>query len=56
MTVGVDLGDRWSRFCVIDEHGEVLEQDTIATTGRALRKRFGPLRWARLALVRQHQE
>ena len=43
LTVGVDLGDRWSRYCVLDEHGQILEEDTIATTARALRKRFSDL-------------
>jgi hypothetical protein len=38
LTVGVDLGDRWSRYCVLDEQGQVLEEDTIATTGQAFRK------------------
>ena len=41
LTVGVDLGDRWSKYCVLDEQGQVLEEDTVATTGRALRKLFG---------------
>jgi predicted NBD/HSP70 family sugar kinase len=34
MTVGVDLGDKWSRLCVLDEHGEVCEEGRIATTTR----------------------
>ena len=41
LIVGVDLGDRWSRYCVLDQHGKVLEEDTVATTGRAFRKLFG---------------
>ena len=32
MTIGVDLGDKWSRLCVLDEHGEVCEEGRIATT------------------------
>ena len=32
--------DRWSRYCVLDEPRQVLEEDTVATTGRALRKLF----------------
>jgi len=40
MTIGVDLGDRWSRLCVLDEHGEVCEEGRIATTVHAMRKRF----------------
>ena len=33
LTVGVDLGDRWSRYCVLNAQGEILEEDTIASTG-----------------------
>jgi len=40
MTIGVDLGDKWSRLCVLDEHGEVCEEGRIATTADAMRKRF----------------
>ena len=46
MTIGVDLGDRYSQLCVLDEHGEVCEEGRIATTDRAMRKRFeGMERW-----------
>ena len=40
MTIGVDLGDRYSQLCVLDERGEVCEESRIATTERAMRKRF----------------
>ena len=40
MTMGVDLGDRYSQLCALDEHGEVCEEGRIATTARAMRKRF----------------
>jgi transposase len=40
MTIGIDLGDKWSRLCVLDEHGEVCEEGRIATTTQAMRKRF----------------
>ena len=40
MTIGVDLGDRYSQLCVLDEHGEVCEEARIATTAHAMRKRF----------------
>jgi len=50
LTVGVDLGDRWSRYCVLDKHGQILKEDTIATTARALRKRFGDLNASRVVI------
>ena len=50
LTVGVDLGDRWSKYCVLDEQGQVLEEDTVATTGRALRKLFSDRAAARVVI------
>jgi len=38
--VGIDLGDRRSRVCVLDEQGDVVSQEWIATTPEALLKRF----------------
>jgi len=32
LTVGVDLGDRWSNYCVLDEQGQILEEDRIFPT------------------------
>ena len=50
LTVGVDLGDRWSRYCVLNEGGQILEEDTIATTAQALRKRFSDLEASRVVI------
>ena len=50
LTVGVDLGDRWSRYCVLDDQGQVLEEDTIATTGQAFRKLFSDRPGARVVI------
>ncbi len=41
MTAGLDLGDNYSRLCLIDtESGEVLEEGRLRTTPEALRRRF----------------
>ena len=32
LTIGVDLGDRWSNYCVLDEAGEILLEQKLATT------------------------
>ena len=41
ITVGVDLGDRYSYLCLIDtESGEVIEEGRLRTTPEALRRRF----------------
>jgi transposase len=38
--VGIDLGDRFSRYCVVNEAGEVMEEGRIATTTAALERHF----------------
>jgi transposase len=41
-TVGLDVGDRWSQICVLDqESGEVVEEGRVRTTRQALRRWFG---------------
>jgi transposase len=50
LIVGVDLGDRFSRYCVLDQKGQVLEEDSVATTGRAFRKLFGDRPAARVVI------
>ncbi len=40
VTIGIDLGDRYCRFCVLDESGEIVEEGRISTTKTALRRRF----------------
>ena len=40
-TVGLDLGDRWSQLCVLDqESGEVVEEGRVRTSREALARRF----------------
>jgi transposase len=38
--VGIDLGDKKSRVCIVDEHGEMVSQEWVATTPEAIFKRF----------------
>lgn len=40
-TIGVDLGDRWSRFCELAPSGEKLEEGRVATSALAFREKFG---------------
>jgi transposase len=49
-TVGLDLGDRFSQVCVLDEQGEVIEQARMRTTSAALQQRFARLPPMRVAL------
>lgn len=50
ITIGLDLGDKTSRYCVLDEQGEVQEEGSVATTKKALGAKFGSLRRCRIAL------
>jgi transposase len=40
MTVGLDLGDRFTQVCLLDEAGQVVEEARIATRAESLRRRF----------------
>ena len=50
MTVGLDLGDKFSQLCVLDGSGEVVEESRVRTTSEALGKRFGEMAPCRVAL------
>ncbi len=40
-TVGLDVGDRWSRHCVLEQSsGEIVEEGRVRTTPAGLRRRF----------------
>jgi transposase len=39
LTIGVDLGDRWSFYCVLDEAGKIMEQE-VPTTPEAMKETF----------------
>ena len=32
LTIGVDLGDRWSFYCVLDEPGKIILQQKVSPT------------------------
>ncbi len=49
-TVGLDLGDRTSRYCILSQDGTLLEEGQVATTEVALRRHFSPMDRARVAL------
>jgi len=49
-TIGLDLGDRSSRYCVVDERGEVIQEGSVATTRKGLDRVLGAARRCRLAM------
>jgi transposase len=50
LTVGLDLGDRTSRYCILDEAGEVVSEEQLPTTQAGLSSLFGKMPASRVAL------
>jgi len=50
LTIGLDLGDRTSWYCVLDESGTVVLEQKLSTTAKALREAFGGMPRSRIAL------
>jgi transposase len=49
-TIGIDLGDQWSHYCMLDEAGEVLEEGRFRTIEGGVGKRFEDMESARIAM------
>lgn len=50
MTVGLDLGDRHSRYCILNEAGEVVSEKSLPTTKTGLNALFEKMPASRVAL------
>lgn len=50
LTIGLDLGDRSSNYCILDEAGEVLLEHKLPTTPEAMKRVFGGMPRSRIAL------
>src|ERR1700735_3528667 len=50
LTVGLDLGDRWSFYCVLDEAGKILLEQKVATTPEAMKQTFEKIPRSLIAL------
>src|SRR6202047_3782443 len=50
LTIGLDLGDRSSWYCVLDEAGQILLEQKLGTTPRAMKEVFGGMPRSRIAL------
>ena len=50
LTIGLDLGDRNSYYCVVNEVGELVQEQKITTTAKALQAAFGAMPRSRIAL------
>jgi transposase len=50
LTVGVDLGDRWSQYCILGLEGETLAEGQLRTTQEDVREFFQALTVARVVI------
>src|ERR1700691_6299424 len=50
LTIGMDLGDRFTYYCVLDEAGEVMVEQKLPTTRPAIKQAFGRMPSSRVAL------
>jgi transposase len=50
LTIGLDLGDRSSWYCMLDEAGSVLLEQRLSTTPKAMQAEFGKMPHSRIAL------
>ncbi len=49
-SIGIDIGDKKSRYCVLDAQGAILAEDSIATTREELSAYFSSIPKARLSI------
>ena len=50
ITIGLDLGDKTSRYCVLDDKGEIVSESSVATTKKAMLQKFSGMKRCRIAL------
>src|SRR5207247_11054244 len=50
LTIGVDLGDRWSFYCVLDEAGKIMLEQKVCTRTEALKQAFAKIPRSLMAL------
>src|SRR5260221_6485349 len=50
LTIGLDLGDCWSFYCVLDEAGQIILEQKLPTTPEAMKQTFGKIPRSLIAL------
>ncbi len=50
LTIGLDLGDRTSRYCILNEAGEIILEQELPTTAKGIEQVFGKIARSRIAL------
>ena len=50
LTIGLDLGDRWSFYCVLDEAGKIILEQKVPTTPEGMKEIFARIPRSLIAL------
>jgi transposase len=50
ITIGMDMGDKTSRYCVLGANGELLSEGSVATSRKAMGQKFAGMRRCRVAM------
>src|SRR6516165_1239025 len=50
LTIGLDLGDRSSAYCVLNDAGEIVLERKLATSPKAMTEIFGKMARCRMAM------
>ena len=50
LTIGLDLGDRFSSYCILDEVGKILREQKLPTTPEEMKQTFGRMVRSRIAM------
>jgi predicted NBD/HSP70 family sugar kinase len=54
LTIGLDLGDRTSRYCILNEAGETILEQELSTTPKGIEQVFSKIPRSRIALETEH--
>jgi len=49
-TIGIDIGDKRSRYCILDKEGKILRESSVATLPAGLKTVFSKLAGCRMAM------
>jgi len=50
ITIGMDLGDKTSRYCALGDNGELMSEGSVGTTRKAITQKFAGMRRCRVAM------
>ncbi len=50
LTIGLDLGDRTSHYCILDEAGQVMLEHNLPMTSKGIQQAFSRIPRSRIAL------